>query len=212
MAALNLMRLGRPEQAVSLLEGPDGVPNALAGGVPASAIMSLGVLAEARLALGQHDAALAAATEAESHVTDKDDGTGFYSGLFGYSSILGVRLKTGELGAVPAPGKGSAAEEDFRRMRKLTRVAPLGHPSEALWRGVFETQRGNDAKARRLLAQAVSAARVAEQPFELGRSLVALAKLTQGDARTTYLKEAISVFERHHMPLELARAQAMQND
>lgn len=212
MAALNLIRLGKPEQAVALLEGPDGVPNALEGGVPASAIMSLGVLAEARLALGQTDAALAAAAEAESHVTEKDDGTGFYSGLFGYSSILNVRLHTGTLGQASEKGATSAAQEDLKRMRKLVRVAPLGQATYALWQGLFEAQRGKTAKAIRVLSDATKAARAAEHPFELGRSLVERAKLTDGPARTAFLDEAISVFERHHMPLELARARALRRD
>ena len=96
MAALTQLRMGRPEKAIELLEGPEGVHHASECGIPFAQIMSLGILAEARLALGQKAAALAAVEEAEASITDKDDGTGYYSSIFIYSAILSVRLQTGE--------------------------------------------------------------------------------------------------------------------
>jgi tetratricopeptide (TPR) repeat protein len=210
MAALNLLRTGRPEQAIALLEGPDGVPNAVSSGVPASSIMSLGILAEARLAIGQEGSALAAADEAEAQATDRDDGTGFYSGLFGYASILRVRLQTGILGKARTDKKKTAVEEDLQRVGKLTRIAPVGRAINGLLNAMWEVHQGREKRAQRLLQGAIEAARKSKQPFELGASLVELAKLCSGSQREQYLQEASDVFERHDLALELAKASALR--
>jgi tetratricopeptide (TPR) repeat protein len=202
MAALNLLRLGHPKQAVTLLEGPDGVPHALGCGVSASPILCLGVLAEARLALGQRDAALEAAARAEAQATEKDDGTGFYSGLFGYSSILNVRLQTKETSGP------TGAALDLKRVRKLTKVAPLGRATQSLCQGLWELQHDHPAKAKRLLQDAVRTASDARHPFEHGRALVELAKLCNGAERDQYIQQATAVFERHKMSLELEKLHA----
>lgn len=209
MAALNLLRMGQPDEAVALLEGPDGVPHALDCGVPASAIMALGVLAETRMALGQKEAALAAAAQAEAQTTEKDDGTGYYSGLFGYSAILSVRLQAGELGTATTKGSRSAVHEDLKKLNKLKGIAPLGRATHALWHGVFEALQGRTKKAEALLKTAVHTATEGQQPYVMGRSLMELARLSEGDARQDYIAQAIDVFERHQMPLELARARAL---
>ncbi len=198
MAALNLLRLGRAQDALDLLEGPDGVAHALACGVPASPILCLGVMAEVRRALGQKEAALAAAAQAEQQATEKDDGTGYYSGIFGYSSILNVRLQTGELGG------DDGAALDLKRVQKLTKVAPLGLPTQALWQGLWEVRQGRTDKAKKQFNIAISAATQANHPFELGRALVELSKLCDGDKKHELLRQATDVFERHNMSLELA--------
>lgn len=202
MAALNLLRLGRAQEALALLEGPDGVAHALACGVPASPIMALGVLGEVQLALGNRAAALEAVAQAEAQATEKDDGTGYYSGLFGYSAILNVRLNTGEL-------SGDAAAEDLKKVAKLTKVAPLGRAIMALWQGKMQALEGNTAKAKKLFETAVAAATQMQQPFELGRALVELAELCTGDEKHQYLKRATDVFERHEMALELGRLHSL---
>ncbi len=207
LASLSLLRMGRPEQAVELLQGPDGVAYARECGVPTTAIASLGVLAEARLALGNKQAALSAASEAEAQATAKDDGTGYYSGLFGYGSILSVRTQTGDLGADAKRG-GDAARQDLRKIAKITMVAPLGKASLRLWKAMYALQSGKTAKAKRLLERAVIAATQAQQPFERGRSIVELAKLSEGEQKNQLLQQAAEIFETHKMPLELALARA----
>lgn len=209
MAALTQLRMGRHERAVEILEGPEGVSHASDCGIPFAQIMSLGILAEARLALGQKDAAIAAVEEAEASVTDKDDGTGYYSSIFSYSSILGVRLQTGEHGVGTMKGSKTALDDDMKRMRKLVRVAALGKPAFSLWQGVYEAQQGNMSKAKRHLKDAIQSATEMKLPFELGRSLVELAKLSQGSDKDQHLQSAIDVFSKHNMPLELARARAL---
>ncbi len=208
MAALCQLRMGHPERALTLLESPEGVAHALECDVPFAVIMSLGVLAETRLALGQKEAALAAVEAAEKQASGKDDGTGYYSSLFSYSSILSVRLQTKELGTPSKRSAKTAVAEDLKRVGKLTRVASLGGPVSALWQGVSLAQSGQTKRAKRLLNKAIKSATEGHLPFELGRSLVELANLSDGDEKNQLLKKAADVFERHNMPLELARARA----
>ncbi|MEM6310073.1 MAG: adenylate/guanylate cyclase domain-containing protein [Pseudomonadota bacterium] len=209
MAALTQLRMGRPEQAIALLEGPEGVPHASECGIPFAQIMSLGILAEARLALGQKDTALAAVEEAEASVTDRDDGTGYYSSIFSYSAILSVRLQTGEFGVGKMKGSKTALDDDMKRMRKLVRVAALGKPAYALWNGVFAAHQGQTAKAKRHLLTAIQTAKEMKLPFEQARARVELAKLSEGSDKDQHLQAAIHIFSTYDMPLELARARAL---
>jgi hypothetical protein len=115
-----------------------------------------------------------------------------------------VRLATGDHGP-----EGEALALDLKRLRKLTRVAPLGAAILHLTEGMFAVSKGDTRKALRKFASAVQAARAAEQPFELGCAHLELAQLSNGSERVQHIREAVEVFERFNMPLELARAQAM---
>ncbi len=211
MAALTLLREGRPEAAVDLLEAPDGVPNVLEGGVIMSIIMGLGILAETRLDLGDREAALEAVREAESWITSKDDGTLFFSSIFGHSAIASVRLATGEHGEPEGRGirKRTPMDRAIARIVKLHFMASGGRAPRALLQGQLAAHRGRNGRARKLLRRATQAASAASQPYELGRSLVELSKVSTDPERRELLDRAVRIFDEHGMALESGRARTL---
>jgi hypothetical protein len=211
MAALTLLREGRPEAAVNILEAPDGVPSVLEGKVPSSIVIAMGILAEARLDLGDRTAALDAVREAESWLTERDDGTSYFSTVFGHAAIARVRIETGEFGEPVRRGFRRVTPLDLglARLASLCRRTPGTRGPLSLLAGQAAAKRGRTTQAKRLLKRAIAAATAASQPYELGRSLVELAKLSPEPRRRELLEQGIKVFEAHGMARELGRARSL---
>ncbi|MDH3297135.1 MAG: AAA family ATPase [Gemmatimonadota bacterium] len=210
MVALSHLRQGRPQTAVDILEGPNGVASVLEGGVGISIATALGVLAETRLALGDDRAALEVVRQAESLISRGDDGTAFYSSIFGHSALAAVRLAANEPGEPVRWGRRKRAPLDLAlaRVAKIARTAPGAGAWLALLRGLDQVRRDNPGRARRLFETAIERAEAAGQPYELGRSLLELARVSDDPDRSALFDRAGDVFERHGMTLAVAGASA----
>jgi class 3 adenylate cyclase/tetratricopeptide (TPR) repeat protein len=211
MVALTLIREGRPEAAVNILEAPDGVPSLLEGKVVASIIVGMGILAEARLDLGDRGAALEAVREAEAFLSPRDEGTSYLTTVFGHTAMARVRLETGEPGQPVRRGFRQATPLDLAlgRIRLLQKRFPAARGPRALIEGQVAARRGDSRRAGKLFEAAVAAATTNSQPYELGRSLVELARLAPEPRRRELLERAIGVFDAHGMALESGRARTL---
>jgi tetratricopeptide (TPR) repeat protein len=210
MVALSHLRQGRTETAIDILEGPDGVASVLEGGVGISIVTGLGVLAEARLAAGDAEAALEVVEQAESLMSKGDDGTAFYSSIFGHSAIAGVRLALNEPGEPVRWGRRRRTPLDLAlaRVAKIRRTAPGAGAWLALLRGLDQLRRENRGKAKGLFATAIERAEAAGQPYELSRSLLELARASENSERSALLDRARDVCAQHGMALESVGASA----
>jgi tetratricopeptide (TPR) repeat protein len=211
MVALTLIREGRPEAALSILQSPDGVPSVLQGKVVASIIIALGVLAEARLDLGDNAAALEAVREAESWLSPKDQGTSYYATIFGHLAMARTRLETGEFGESVRRGmrRVDALDLTLARLRSIRRRFPAAHGPLALVGGQVAAARGHEHKAARLFKRAIASCAAGHQPFEHAKSLAALGRLSPEPRRTELIQQSIRIFDAHGMALESGRARSL---
>ena len=208
MAALTLLREGQVDAALNLLESPDGVASALESKMVVSIIIGLGVLAETRLELGDRAGALEAVREAERWMSGKQDSTSYFSSVFGHAAIARARLEADDPGE-PVRHRGrrvTPLDLALGRIRQVLAKAPAARAPLSLLRGQWAAKQGHTRRARKLLREAVEVAAAHNLPYELGRSLVELAKITSGPGRNQLIDRAVRVFDEHAMVLESRRA------
>jgi class 3 adenylate cyclase/tetratricopeptide (TPR) repeat protein len=187
MSALAVARLGRPDEALALLEGPRGLPLISGSFLPLQRFASLGAKAEVLLQLGRLDEARAVALEAAALAARGQDCDVFFAGLHGHAAVAEVALEIWERARAGAPAGGggaelaplrSDAERACARFLRFARMYPAARPRADALRGRTLALAGRTAAALRVLERARAAAEEMGLPHEsalAGRLLAGVA-------------------------------------
>lgn len=137
-----------------------------------------------------------------------------YWTLPGYRGPAELYLALGENGQREAPidhGAGAAV----RALSRFAGTFPIGRPSAAICRGLYEWLQGRRRRAWRTWTNGLDSARRLEMPYETGRLAYEIGRrLDPADpARAAHLQQAADCFEQVGAAFELAGARtALQGD
>jgi class 3 adenylate cyclase/tetratricopeptide (TPR) repeat protein len=208
--AESLIALGRTEEAdrllaeaVELLKGADS---------RVDSIFAYGLLARARLHLGQEDAAREAADFAADLIAQVSP-TGMYM-LEAYAGVAEVYLalwESGRASAVGVPEVANRARRACAAVRRFAGVFPIGAPRAALWTGLADWLSGKRARALREWHSALHSAERLRMPYECGLAHYELGRhLEIGDPeRRERLQRAAEIFERLGAAYDLERVRRL---
>lgn len=165
-----------------------------------------GLLAEARLRLGDRAGARAEAESGARLIAASGRPNGYYA-LVGYSSVAGVFLRLWEEGDPTMAGPAWRGCADLWRFAEVFRIA---RPQAWLRQGLAHQLAGNPCQARRDWDKARKEARKLEMPYEEGLASLEIGRhLPPGDPeRTRHLDRACRIFSRLGFLADLAAAQS----
>ena len=210
MRAVTALRLGRAEEAASLLE--DGVANSRDHPTAFALFASLGPLAEAKLRLGEWAAALEAAQATEEIALGQPEVNSYFPAIHGFAGMCDVYLSAWESPQIDGLPVRSVlrpcARRACRAFRRFARVFPGAKPRYELMEGRRQRLLGHSSRA---LAHWRSAEKLSEQfgaPYELGLARFYLGMTSQDSVTgASLLQAACRTFDEHHLSHELERAQ-----
>ncbi|HEX4340146.1 MAG TPA: AAA family ATPase [Polyangiaceae bacterium] len=213
MRALSRLRLGNVDEALSLLEGPQGIAMIRPTTVPLQLFASLGPLAEAKLASDDVEGALAAIREAEA-AAPGEKANGYFAGIHGHFAACNVYLTVAERASrgMPSPLKEdealAGARRAARRFAKFTRTFPGARASSYAIAGRLAAQSGNVRRGLTLLDKAASEAKEKSLPYEEASAHAHAARYLEAEGRRERLQRAAALFERFGMKLERQRLES----
>jgi class 3 adenylate cyclase/tetratricopeptide (TPR) repeat protein len=210
MQALSRLRLGDVDEALALLEGPNGVEMIRPTTVPLQLFASLGPLAEARLEKGNLEGALAAIHEATAAAPGAE-ANGYFAGIHGHSAACHVHLSIaeraarGEASPLSERDALAGARRALSRFGRFCRMYPGARAAFLLMRGRLDAQSGNVAAGLRALGRAARVASAHGLPYEEGIAHLHAARYRDGELRRAHLRSAAGLFMRFGMQRELER-------
>ncbi|MBM4089269.1 MAG: hypothetical protein FJ276_07550 [Planctomycetes bacterium] len=169
---------------------------------------SYGLMAQAELRLGQHQAARKSADAAMELARRRSAPTGYYM-LNGYEGMAKTYLALAEDSDAPAALR--LACQASRYLARYARTFPLGRPAAHLCQGQVKWRSGKRQPARREWRRSLAAAAQMGMPYaealahrEIGRALEA----GDGD-RTGHLSHAAEIFARLNAAHDLAAVERL---
>ena len=163
-----LLRMGRIEEAASLLEGSPAL--SLDSAQTADTILGLGLLAVARLRLGKRAAARKAAEETLRQLERTRPMANF--NLEGYSGAVEVLLALWDASLRESAGRSRDLEQLAPRacgaLRAFARVFPIARPRDRLWRGMILRLSGHPSRAGAVVERGLGVGRAPPHALRAG--------------------------------------------
>jgi len=174
-----------------------------------------GMLALARLRLGQLQAARQAADMATERIAQSLP-PGSFSLLVGYAAVAEVYLRLWEEtfnNAQPATERATLAKlarQACKNCQAYKRVFPIGQPRAWLYQGQYDWLAGKQRKAHKAWRKSLEAAQRLAMPYEQGLTHYQIGRHLPADhtARQAHLSRAVELFTKLEATYYLERAEA----
>lgn len=207
--AMNGLRLGQIDEAVTLLETAQGLIPRYADRVTET--LNYGVLAVARLRQGEVEPARQAA-EAAMRRTARRFAFSF-AAFDGYAAVAEVFLALWESGQEQPPHTRRQLAHRARQacntlLYRYAWIFPIGRPRAYLYQGLHAWLAGNPSRAQRMWQHSLAAAVRLALPYEQGLAHYELGRHTTGVERLLHLGQAHAIFEQLGAADDLARTRA----
>ncbi|MDB5351001.1 MAG: hypothetical protein JWN86_2248 [Planctomycetota bacterium] len=198
--ALNLIRLGRNDQALALLAQSPALSGERVG--LSDAILGGGLLSWVQLRLGDREAARLAAESTVRHIGDTRPMVGYsFDGYAGAAETLVVLAEDGR------PHSSRAAKSALAALHAFARVFPIARPRALRLTGLDYLRRGRRRAAIRIWGRALRAAEQLGMPYEV--ALIHAELGTQAGAadpsRSLHLEQARTILTRIGSAYDLDR-------
>jgi class 3 adenylate cyclase/tetratricopeptide (TPR) repeat protein len=210
--SMALLRMGRFEEAASLLEESPAIDADFVAA--ADKILGLGLLAVARLRLGMRPAARKAAQEALRQIEPTRPMASF--NLEGYSGAVEVFLALWDASRHESSGRSRDLEQlahrACRALRTFARVFPIAGPRVRLWRGLILRLSGHSSRADAVWSEGLERAGSLDMPYEQALLHLEIGRHAEvgGAARPVHLGCAGEILTRLGAADELARLVAIK--